>query len=115
MSEEQLRNNLRQMIALLQAERQALADFDIDGVIGCPPDEVLQCGTRDAFGPFVADPALHEECQSLMDAARRLNEANRQTRNLIAADVADRLDALGRHGAMSGSASIKKNFPPKSN
>ena len=115
MSGEQLRNNLRQMIALLQAERQALADFDINGIMGGAPHEVPQCGTRDAFGPFVADPALNEECQSLLDAARRLNEANRQIRNLIAADVADRLDALGRHGTMSGSASINGNLPSKAN
>jgi hypothetical protein len=30
----------------------------------------------------------------LLDAARRLNEVNRQVRNLIAANVAARLDAL---------------------
>lgn len=30
----------------------------------------------------------------MLDAARRLNEVNRQVRNLIAANVAARLDAL---------------------
>ena len=37
---------------------------------------------------------LDEECRGLLDAARRLNEVNRQVRNLIAANVSARLDAL---------------------
>ena len=42
-----------------------------------------------------AEPALiDEECRGLLDAARRLNEVNRQVRNLVAANVAARLDAL---------------------
>jgi len=37
---------------------------------------------------------VDDECRGLLDAARRLNEMNRQIRNLIAANVSARLDAL---------------------
>lgn len=89
-----LRENLRQMIAVLQAERQALAGLDLDAIIGAAQDKIALCGTIDAHGPFSDGFALDEECRGLLDAARRLNEVNRQVRNLIAANVAARLDAL---------------------
>ncbi|WP_254912872.1 flagellar protein FlgN [Novosphingobium sp. B 225] len=89
-----LRENLRQMIAVLQAERQALAGLDLDAIIGASQDKIALCGTIDAHGPFSEGYAIDEECRGLLDAARRLNEVNRQVRNLIAANVAARLDAL---------------------
>ena len=89
-----LRENLRQMIAVLQAERQALAGLDLDAIMGCAHDKIALCGTIDHAGPFADGAALGEECTALLDAARRLNEVNRQVRNLIAAHVAARLDAL---------------------
>ena len=89
-----LRENLRQMIAVLQAERQALAGLDLDAIMGCAQDKVALCGTLDGCGPFAESFALDEECRGLLDAARRLNEVNRQVRNLIAANVSARLDAL---------------------
>ena len=106
----QMRDNLRQMIAVLQAERQALAGLDLDAIMGCANEKVALCGTLDACGPFADGFALDEECRGLLDAARRLNEVNRQVRNLIAANVAARLDALTgspalyRAGAASRSA-----------
>ena len=89
-----MRENLRQMIAVLQAERQALAGLDLDAIMGCAQDKVALCGTLDDCGPFVDASQIDEECRGLLDAARRLNEVNRQVRNLIAANVAARLDAL---------------------
>ena len=89
-----VRENLRQMIAVLQAERQALAGLDLDAIMGCANDKVALCGTLDDCGPFAASFASDEECRGLLDAARRMNEVNRQVRNLIAANVAARLDAL---------------------
>jgi hypothetical protein len=85
-----LSDTLRQMIAVLQAERQALAGLDLDAILGCAGDKTALCGRIDAraFLP------LDEECRGLLDAARRLNEVNRQVRNLIAANVSARLDAL---------------------
>lgn len=90
----EMRENLRQMIAVLQAERQALAGLDLDAIIGCSQDKIALCGTLDAGGPFAEGFAIDEECRGLLDAAKRLNEVNRQVRNLIAANVAARLDAL---------------------
>ncbi|MEQ1498603.1 MAG: flagellar protein FlgN [Novosphingobium sp.] len=89
-----MRETLRQMIAVLQAERQALAGLDLDAIMGCAADKIALCGTLDSSGPFESDFPLGEECRGLLDAARRLNEVNRQVRNLIAANVAARLDAL---------------------
>jgi len=85
---------LRQMIAVLQAERQALAGLDLDGIMGAAQDKTRLCGTLDGYTPFAQTGTIDEECRGLLDAARRLNEVNRQVRNLIAANVAARLDAL---------------------
>ena len=89
-----MREQLRQMIAVLQAERQALAGLDLDALMGAAQDKLRLCGTLDANSPFVAEHGIDDECRGLLDAARRLNEVNRQVRNLIAANVAARLDAL---------------------
>ena len=85
---------LRQMIAVLQAERQALAELDLDAIMGAAQDKLMLCGTLDPCTPFAQAGAIDEECRGLLDAARRLNEVNRQVRNLIAANVVARLDAL---------------------
>jgi len=90
MTSHQLRDNLRQMLAVLQAERQALAGLDIDGIMGAAVDKRALCGRLDTAGADDVD----EECRGMLDAARRLNEVNRQVRNLIAANVSARLDAL---------------------
>ena len=85
-----MRDQLRQMLAVLQAERQALAGLDLDAIMGAAHEKRDLCGRLDGT---VAD-GLDEECRGLLDAARRLNEVNRQVRNLIAANVSARLDAL---------------------
>jgi hypothetical protein len=85
-----LRQVLRQMLAVLESERQALAGLDVDGIMGCAVRKNLLCGQLEGTE---AD-AVDEECRGLVDAARRLNETNRRVRNLIAANVATRLDAL---------------------
>jgi len=81
---------LRQMVAVLQSERQALAGLDLDGIMGCAQDKQALCVQLDDTDPALVD----QECRGLLDAARRLNEVNRQVRNLIAANVAARLDAI---------------------
>ncbi len=101
-----LREQLRQMIAVLQAERQALAGLDLDGIMGCATDKIALCGTIDQRGPFADGTALSDECTALLDAARRLNEVNRQVRNLIAANVAARLDALTGSAALYRAGAI---------
>lgn len=86
----ELRDTLRQMVAVLQTERQALAGFDLDGIMGAAVDKRALCGRIDQS----AIAGIDEECRGLLDAARRLNEVNRQVRNLIAANVSARLDVL---------------------
>ncbi len=90
----ELRDTLRQMLATLEAERQALAGLDLDVIMGCAVDKRSLCGRLDESGPFADSDAIDEECRGLLDAAKRLNEVNRQVRNLIAANVSARLEVL---------------------
>ena len=85
-----LRDTLRQMVAVLQSERQALAGLDVDGIMGCAHDKQALCNRLDVSDTGLVD----QECRGLLDAARRLNEVNRQVRNLIAANIATRLEAI---------------------
>ena len=90
MNPSELRETLRQMLAVLQAERQALAEMDLGAILGTSDDKQALCGKLDQSKASEID----EECRGLLDAARRLNEVNRQVRNLVAANVSARLDAL---------------------
>lgn len=85
-----LRDSLRQMVALLQDERQALAGLDLEAIAGCAYDKHELCDALDGTEP----EAIDAECKGLLEAARRLNEVNRQLRNLIAANISARLEAL---------------------
>lgn len=85
-----LRETLRQMLAVLEAERQALAGLDIEAILCTASDKNKLCGTLDNSGVTHVD----EECRGMLEAAKRLNEVNRQVRNLIAANVSARLDTL---------------------
>lgn len=85
-----LRETLRQMLAVLEAERQALAGLDLDAILCTAADKQALCGTLDEQRPAEID----EECRGLLEAAKRLNEVNRQVRNLIAANVTQRLETL---------------------
>ena len=86
----EMRDTLRQMVAVLETERQALAGLDLDGIMGAAYDKTALCGRLDDGNLQAVD----DECRGLLDAARRLNEVNRQIRNLIAANVSARLDAI---------------------
>ena len=89
-SDNSLRGPLRRMIAVLEIERQALAGLDLDAVLAAAADKHKLCEQIDCEGASAPD----EECMALLESARRLNEINRQVRNLIAANVSARLDAL---------------------
>ncbi len=84
--------NLRQMIAVLERERQALAALDADGLIGAAQEKESLCDALAAIGP---QGLLDGEARSLAETARQLNEVNRRVRNLLAANVAARIEALG--------------------
>jgi len=91
-----IKQSLRQMLAVMEQERQALAAMDLQSIVEC-------AASKSALGDRLqaaANDDLDEESLSLIDAARRLNEVNRQVRNLVAANVSARLDAL------TGAASV---------
>lgn len=86
---------LRQMLALLEGERQALAALDLERIVKCADGKIGICEQLET----IAGSDLDEESVSLLDAAKRLNEINRRLRNLIATNVRSRLEMLGgSHG-----------------
>lgn len=84
-------NSLRQMIAVLERERQALAALDADELICSARDKQALCDVLTAIEPCPID----SETRQLAETARQLNEVNRRVRNLLAANVAARIEALG--------------------
>jgi hypothetical protein len=90
--------SLRQMIAVLEEERQALATLDADALFEASRTKETLCGALMPFGPDALDPHARE----LARTAQQLNEVNRRVRNLLAANVAARLEALrGSHHTYS--------------
>lgn len=86
-----LAGTLRQMIAVLERERQALAALDADGLVGAAQDKEALCDAIAAIGP----QPLDGETRTLAETAHQLNEVNRRVRNLLAANVAARIEAMG--------------------
>jgi hypothetical protein len=94
-----LGETLRQMLALLEGERQALAALDLERIITCADGKLELCDRIERRSPGHLD----EETRGLLDAVERLNEVNRKMRNLIAANVEARLGALtGKVGLYGG-------------
>lgn len=86
---------LRQMIAVLEDERQALAALDLDALMLSSQSKQGLCEVLEAENGQAIDDTTRE----LAETARRLNDVNRRVRNLLAANVSARLDALsGRSG-----------------
>ncbi|MEM1196898.1 MAG: flagellar protein FlgN [Pseudomonadota bacterium] len=79
------------MIAVLERERQALASLDADGLFEAAREKDALCDTLGAARTEGLDP----ESRSLAQTAQELNDVNRRVRNLLAANVAKRLEALG--------------------
>ncbi len=88
---ETLTRQLRQMIAALEDERQALATMDMDLLIGAVRQKEAVCDILEPAAPADLDP----ETRALAASARQLNDINRRVRNLLAANVASRLEAFG--------------------
>lgn len=86
---------LRQMLAVLEAERQALAAMDVDALIVAAREKQGLCGELEQAAP----KAIDAECRGMLEAARHQNEVNRKVRNLLAANVAARLEALTSTGS----------------
>ena len=103
-----LRETLRQMLALLEGERQALAALDLERILTCADGKMQLC-ERIELG---AVGSLDEEERGLLDAVTRLNAINRKMRNLIAANVEARLSALtGRTGLYGQARVVMRELP----
>jgi DNA-binding transcriptional regulator YbjK len=92
-----LAQSLRQMVAALESERQALAALDLDAITVAATDKDELCGVITLHDPAqntAGHPALDEECRALLIAAKQKNETNRRIRNLLAANVEARIEAL---------------------
>ncbi len=100
-----LADALRQMLAVLETERQALAAMDIDALMLSGQEKHLLCGTLEGE----ASQAVDAECRALLEEAKHANEVNRRVRNLMAANVATRLAAL------SGDAGVYRTGNPRYN
>ncbi|MEM7779373.1 MAG: flagellar protein FlgN [Pseudomonadota bacterium] len=86
-----LSDSLRQMIAVLEKERQALAGLNSDDLFETALIKQQLCDAIAPFGPEALDP----QTRDLVTTAKALNDVNRRVRNLLAANVATRLEALG--------------------
>lgn len=101
-----IKATLRQMLAVMEAERQALAGMDIDAIMGCASQKGALCNRLGN----ASNDNLDEECLSLLEATKRLNEVNRQVRNLLAANVASRLDALTGGPALYNTNAVRAGY-----
>jgi len=86
-----LTGNLRQMIAVLERERQALATLDANELAEASQAKMALCDALAPLGPDALDP----QTRDLARTAQQLNDVNRRVRNLLAANVSSRLEALG--------------------
>ncbi|MEM7665605.1 MAG: flagellar protein FlgN [Pseudomonadota bacterium] len=96
--------NLRQMIAVLERERQALASLDADELMCSTRDKEALCNALMPVGPDMLDG----ETRPLAETAQQLNEVNRRVRNLLAANVASRIEAMGGSRATYAPASFAR-------
>ncbi|ARU17311.1 hypothetical protein A9D14_06770 [Croceicoccus marinus] len=78
------------MLAVLEAERQAIAGLDLDAITMAARDKLGLCDRLESADLATFD----EECRAMSRAARDANEVNRQMRNLVAANIAARIDML---------------------
>lgn len=84
------RSTLRQILAVLERERQAFASLDLDMIVECSERKVSGCDQLSS----ASLPEMERETRELLEAARRQNEINRRMRNIIANNVTGRLRRL---------------------
>ena len=89
-AEGDLSKTLRQMLAVLQDERRALAGLDLAGIINCATRKGHLCEALAQAKPN----AINAPLQDLLTSAARLNDGNARLRNLIAGKISARLTAL---------------------
>ncbi len=81
---------IRQILAVLQDERRALAGLDLAGIVDCATRKGHLCEVLADTDSAAIDAPLHD----LLTSAARLNAGNARLRNLIAGKVSTRLTAL---------------------
>jgi len=81
---------MRQMLAVLNEERRALAALDLAGIVDCAARKGDLCEVVAHADASRIDAAAQE----LLANAARLNDGNARLRNLIAGKVSTRLTAL---------------------
>ena len=81
---------LRQMLAVLQDERRALAGLDLAGIVDCAARKGHLCKMLAEADTAAIDAPIRD----LLASAARLNDGNARLRNLIAGKVSTRLTAL---------------------
>ena len=104
-----LAENLRQMLALLEGERQALAALDLERILTCADGKQRLSSELEQIEGVVLD----EECEGLLNAVRRLNDINRKLRNMIADNVQARLGALTGSGWLYASPHERVELLPR--
>ncbi len=82
--------NVRQLLAVLEGERQALATLDLDRILLCADTKQTMCAQLSDH----SGSDLDEECLGLLSAIKQLNALNRRMRNTIAANIEGRLTRL---------------------
>ena len=87
-------HTVRQMLAVLQDERRALAGLDLAGIVDCAMRKGHLCETLAGFGADADTGAVDAPLRDLLTSAARLNDGNARLRNLIAGKVSARLTAL---------------------
>lgn len=85
---------VRQMLAVLQDERRALAGLDLAGIVDCATRKGHLCEALAGFGADAEVAAIDAPLRDLLTSAARLNDGNARLRNLIAGKVSTRLTAL---------------------
>ena len=96
--------SLREMISILNDEKKAISSLDIDAIMACSVDKQGLCSGLEEF----SGTELDEESLSLLETARQINEVNRQIRNLAAANISARIDALRGSPALYSIASSSR-------
>lgn len=91
-----IKETLRQMLALLEGERQALAALDLERIVACANGKTDLGARLDG----IARADLDEESLGLIDAAKRLNDINWRLRNLIATNVKSRMETFAGAGTL---------------
>lgn len=93
-----LREPLRQLIAVLDKERQAIAGLELDDITIAAQSKLAVCGKIEQIS---ADD-LDDETRAMILSARDMNETNRQIRNLIAANIETRIKTIAGSSSLYG-------------